>query len=724
MTKRLGYDDVDERLRAELANQGIESLYPPQEDALDAVLRRRNLVLSIPTASGKSLVAYVALVSHFFNGPAKAKGLYIVPLRALATEKYDELRAFSSLGLKVAIATGDLDDEDQRLGQYDVVVATSEKADSLLRHRAAWMNDVQTVVADEVHLLHDPGRGPTLEVLLARLRARNPTAQILALSATIQNANELAEWLGADLVQSTWRPTKLKRGVAYGNRIDFGDDGDHEFQSFSGDAVTDLVLDAHDQGGQALVFVNTRRSAEAVAERLSKALSGRLSTDQKAALDALTKELVDPDEPSMNAKRLAKCVRGGSAFHTAGLTSRQRRLIETAFRARVLRVLSATPTLAAGVNTPARRVVVRDLGRFEVNAGHQPLPVLEVQQMMGRAGRPRFDPYGEAVLLAKTHDDVEMIRESYLSADPEPITSKLGTEPALRVHVLAGVAAGYTTTYESVKQFLDATFYAHQGEAWLIHSQLDYVLDFLEENGFVRRDGESVRATPFGKRTSDLYVDPLSALVIRRAVERAKERKELSAFALLHAISATPDLGSLYLRAKDDWVAQTWAEHGDQLLLYPEDARSQEEFLSFIKTASLLHDWIQEQPLDQIEQKYGVGPGDVRNKVDRAQWLAHATRELARLLDYESSARIRDLPLRLRHGVREEVLPLLELPGVGRVRARALFRHGFTSLGALRKARRDELAAIKGIGPVMADRIIKHVGGTPPHEATLGRYSA
>lgn len=720
----LGFGDVDPRIRAALAEQGVTKLYPPQEAALDYALSGRSLVLSIPTASGKSLVAYLAILQRFLHGPTGTKALYIVPLRALATEKYDDLKAFKAMGLRVGLATGDLDDEDQRLARFDVIVATSEKADSLLRHRAGWMNDVKTVVADEIHLLTDAGRGPTLEVLLARFRARDPPVQILGLSATIKNAKQLAAWLDADLIESQWRPTKLKKGVAYGRAIDFQEDGLRAVGPDTKDAVADLVLDILEEGGQALVFLSTRKSAEAMATKLGRFVKARLNDEDRAKLETLAKTLVDEGEPSLSGRRLAEGVRNGSAFHNAGLGSHQRRAIEAAFRGGLLKVLSATPTLAAGVNTPARRVIIRDIYRYDANLGNQPLPVMEIQQMMGRAGRPRFDPYGEAVLVAKTSDDRETLIQSYLNGEPEPVTSKLGAEPALRVHVLASIASGYTRDVPALEKFLDSTFYAHQGESWLIKAQLQQVLRFLEDNDFLTRSKDRLEPTPFGRRTSDLYIDPLSALVLRTAIERAAARDTVTDYSFLHALASTPEIDPLFLRTKDDWVVEEMAKHEDELLFPHYEARSQEEFMSHVKTASLLHDWIEEVPLEAIEEKYGVGPGDVRNKVDRAEWLAHAARELARLLHFETATALNNLPLRLRQGAKSELLPLIELDGIGRVRARTLHRAGFTGLAALRKARVEDLAHLPGFGPLVAASVKRQVGADEaPREVGLGEFS-
>ena len=200
---------LDPRIVRRLGEEGIAELYPPQESAVKPALEGKNLVLAIPTASGKSLVAYLAILQSVLKG---GKALYIVPLKALASEKFDDLSRFEDLGIKVGASTGDLDEIDTKLDMYDIVVATSEKVDSLLRHRTKWLKNLSVVVADEVHLINDPDRGPTLEVVLVKFRTFNPDAQLIALSATMRNSSELASWLRAELVEGDWRPGPLKAG--------------------------------------------------------------------------------------------------------------------------------------------------------------------------------------------------------------------------------------------------------------------------------------------------------------------------------------------------------------------------------------------------------------------------------------------------------------------------------------------------------------------------------
>ena len=209
---------IPEAVKQLVIQSGIADLYPPQEEAIKAgALEGKNLVLASPTASGKTLVAEFCALKHILEKNGKA--VYLTPLRALASEKFDEFKKYTALAkkdgrrIRVGISTGDFDTADAWLERFDIIITTNEKADSLLRHRAKWMDEISLVVADEVHLLNDADRGPTLEVVLARLMQVNPDIQILALSATINNVDEIAAWLKAQCVTTEWRPVPLKEGV-------------------------------------------------------------------------------------------------------------------------------------------------------------------------------------------------------------------------------------------------------------------------------------------------------------------------------------------------------------------------------------------------------------------------------------------------------------------------------------------------------------------------------
>lgn len=216
-------DDIKDKIPKNLYNSllpDIEEFRPSQEKSIKSgLLERKNLLVCTPTASGKTLIAELAMVKSILED--KGKAIYIVPLKALANEKFKDFKKRYDKYLRVALSIGDLDSVDSYLEGYDLIVCTAEKLDSLIRHHAPWLIKVATVVVDEVHLMNDPGRGPTLEILITMLRQLLENVQIIALSATIGNPEELSEWLNANLVIDNWRPVELKKGVYFQGKLEF-----------------------------------------------------------------------------------------------------------------------------------------------------------------------------------------------------------------------------------------------------------------------------------------------------------------------------------------------------------------------------------------------------------------------------------------------------------------------------------------------------------------------
>jgi len=203
-----------------LEKQNLEKLRPCQEKAIEkGLLQNKNIVICTPTASGKTLCAELAAISNILN--EKGKAIYIVPLKALATEKYKSFQKLYNSIINIGISIGDYDDSDQTLYDKDIIIATAEKMDSLIRHNSNWINNIKTIIIDETHLLNDQSRGPTLEIIITMLRQLLKDVQIIALSATIGNPETLASWLNAELVIDKWRPVKLRQGICIDENIEF-----------------------------------------------------------------------------------------------------------------------------------------------------------------------------------------------------------------------------------------------------------------------------------------------------------------------------------------------------------------------------------------------------------------------------------------------------------------------------------------------------------------------
>ncbi|QAU12412.1 DEAD/DEAH box helicase [Halorubrum sp. BOL3-1] len=622
------------------SERGVRELYPPQRAAVDAgVCDGANVVAAVPTASGKTFVAQLALLTA--DGP----GLYVCPLRALAREKYETFAALP--GVDVGISTGDFDATGEELAGNDVVVATSEKVDSAIRNGASWVDELACVVVDEVHLLGAKRRGPTLEVTLATLRRRNPDLQTVALSATVDNPEAIADWLDAALVESEWRPVELRTGVAVGGDVSFDDTtrtvdvvatedadesgtADPDDEADPTEVTAALVADTVADGGQCLAFVRSRREAVDLAERLAgDGLAGALGIEDAAATAA--DEATDVDG-TLTGQQLAECLRAGVAFHHAGLRSGHRSVVESAFRDRDVACICATPTLAAGVNVPARRVVVRDQRRY-AEGGMEWIPTLEVHQMCGRAGRPGLDPHGEAVLVAAADTRAE-VRERYVEGEPEAVESKLADPGALRTHVLAAVATGFAATETEILDVFEGTFYARETGAGGLADAVAVAVDDLVAAGMVARETGGVEdyrlvATAVGETTSKQYVRPETGERIVAGLRAAAGLSDATTLTAFEVVCDTPDMQDTYLgnaeRADIYRFARSNAAHLTTGMTDPDDF---EGWLESVKTARILDEWTGGVTVEELVERYRIGPGDLDSRVERAEWLLSAAEAL------------------------------------------------------------------------------------------------
>jgi helicase len=744
-------------------------------------------------------------------------------------EKYEDLvEVGRAMGWKVGLGIGDATAEAKNIDDCNILVCTSEKLDSLLRHRSELVTDLTCVVADEFHLMNDSTRGPTLEINLTRLRHIKPDAQIVALSATVGNCQALADWLEADLIQSDWRPVALEYATFHDFHVEprkIQSSGGKEklnelslprrLEGLKSHPVWSVVDDGLNQSSQVLMFVGTRRSAQSEAKNLAKRVKKRLQNEDPERLnqlEALAGKLAGRSQSNL-AEQLAHCLSGGVGFHHAGLTSAQRKDVESAFKSGLLVALTATPTLAAGVNLPARRVLVRDLKRWD-DGMSRPLPVMEVRQMLGRAGRPKYDTRGEAWVYCKGTDGWEVadaVSDRYFFGPIEDITSKLASEPAMRMHLLASIATGGLTHKGMIEHFFSSTFLGSTMPTSQLKERISTMLDWLVEERFIRKcgldehftphwldsevseDGEEAwndslplwatpahstdgvtwnpeppssspqrkqhsahdeprlgfttasslgsvggwvqptaedplnmrfEATVMGERVTQLYLDPLSASImrtgLRRAVRRAvRQNGPVTDFGLLHLAVSTPDFVSLWAKSADlEMNSPTWLKANatdDELLIEPGYA---EAMLGDIKSAWLLEEWTEETTLRDLEGRLDVSPGDVHHRVDLMGWLLAGAQHIVLTDDVFSEdhmgviadlvQQMSTLQQRVRHGCKVDLLQLVNIRHVGRQRARELAALGLRQpqdvLNMSEKTRQDLLAK-RGWGPLLLDKI-------------------
>ncbi|MGH9909004.1 MAG: DEAD/DEAH box helicase [Nitrososphaerales archaeon] len=704
--------DIPNQLKVILNELGYKTLYPPQEEAVkQGLLEGKSLLVTTPTASGKTLIAMLATAKTVLDRNAKV--VYLTPLRALASEKFNEFKIFENMTKKdggkvrVMVSTGDYDLASEGLKDGDIIILTNEKMDSVIRHGAEWIDDVGLFVADEVHLLGDKERGPTLEMMLTKVRMMQSKAQLLALSATVTNADDIASWLGCELISVNWRPTELIEGVYDYGSIKLQDGDVRSVENTGRGASIDLAIDSIKNGGQVLIFAETRKRAVSLAAKASELVKRFLNDEEKRVLEEKAKNLLDGDDTELTLT-LANLVENGVAFHHAGLNPSSRQIVEDSFRSGMTKVLTATPTLAAGVNLPARRVVISSITRYDYEYGASvPISVLEYKQLCGRAGRPKYDTYGEAIIVAP-NANAEEIFEHYVHGRPEPVRSKLVDDRAIRVHLLSTIATLPGIKKEEIDALFSNTLFAKQYRKATINARVDSALDYLDLEEMVKKRGERFVASEFGKRTSLLYIDPATAVEFKRAAIGAKKGVKHT-LGLLHVVTDCTDFyPKLQLRNKDlDEIRRLIDEYKDELLFDLNEYDCSRSLLA-------LYAWTQEYTDKKILELFGVEPGDMYRIVETSDWLLYSFYEVAKLSGREDLLQeIFTLRKRIKYGIKEELIPIISLEGVGRVRARALYSGGFKDIKSIRDARVEKLASVQKIGSALAKKIKEQLKKVP-----------
>ena len=653
------------------------TLNPPQKSVFPIIENSdRNLVISWLTGSGKSLPAELSMLKAVKQGK---KAIYLAPLKSLCSEKFEYFNEHLASGINVTIRYGDYDADDNDLTNYDIIVATYEKMDSLVRHKAKWLGDVGLICIDEAHSIGDKTRGSTLEILITRLMFKCPTARIVCLTAVMQNAKDLADWLDADFNLSTWRAVPLEEGVAYWGGenavIKWKNGEETKLKAYAHDTITSLALETIvEQQAQVLVFCISRKETFETARNLSAFVGNYLTPEEHGQLNMLAEHMGNRD--------LAEYIRNGVGVHNASLNKQQRFLIEEAFRRHVIKALTCTTTLAQGINMPARRLIVVNLKRFNPNAkiGEPKFPRIaksEYSNICGRAGRFGLDTKGESVLVGFEryckfcsalvgfiprfplqcphcrqwlwYDDTVQSLQEYLAQPNEPIKSQLGDEFQMYSHVLSEVSIDQPITIQALGDFFKQTFGARFQNTFY---NADQALQVNMKLGLIYEKNSSLSTSLMGRLVSMTYINPLTY----------------------------GHLNHLLLQPKP-FLMENWITN---IVTAPDFKRGVSDSIDF---TGVLKYWIDETDIEChttnecgscIKAKTGVGPGDVHLATEMAQWIANATHVIAAVNKKEFVKPLSELEVRLKYGVKMELVDLCKQPYVGRVIARKLFDNHIT----------------------------------------------
>jgi helicase len=700
-----------------------ESLYPPQELALSkGVMDGNNVLVTTPTSSGKTLIGLMGMINILKKGK---KVVYLTPLKALASEKFNEFKVIANLScfrnrkINIGISTGDYDSTGSELVNKDVIILTNEKMDSILRHDSNWIYDVGLFIIDEIHLLTERERGPTLEIILTKIKLMPQKPQIIGISATVSNSDEVAEWLTCEPIKSNWRPTELIEGVYNYGKVTMNDGTNYDIDNIgisdnSTTGITSLAMDSITKdGGQSLVFAETRKRTVSLAKKTSEIVAKNLDkTSIKLAQKTGVEILKEGDDTELD-RTLSSTVSKGVGFHHAGLGGKSRQIVEKAFRNGIVKILFATPTLAAGVNLPARRVIISSIFRYDYQyGGNVPMSVLQYKQICGRAGRPAYDKYGEAIIIADSRTNPQDLYNHYVLGVPEPIVSQLMDERALRVHVLGVIASKPKMLKSELLYFFEQTFLSKYQGNQTISFEIESLLTYLEDEKLIIIRNDLLIATKFGKRISLLYIDPKTGIQFKNNLDTYNGNKynisnintkvhESNVINFLYWICDCYDFyPKLTLRQNEmEYFQRLFEKH--RLGSY---GLSSYDYT--LKNLVILLEWIDESSEANLNEKIGVEPGDLHRMVETTYWLLYCLYEIAKLIERKDLLlEINILRLRIRHGVKSELIPLIQLQGIGRIRARSLYKAGITEVAMIENISESKLGSIPKIGVKLARKL-------------------
>jgi replicative superfamily II helicase len=692
----------------------FESFNRMQREALPAILENdENVVVSAPTASGKTALAELAICRTLERG---GTALFLAPLRALTNEKEAEWERFEPMGYSVYVVTGERDLNPRRAERADILVMTPEKADSATRKhdtpRYEFITDVDCCVIDEVHLLDSDRRGAVLEVTISRLR-RLCAPRVVALSATMPNVEDVAEWLDAPPENTfefgdDYRPVPLRATVetyAHGENP-FADKYRRLYRAI------DLAQPHVEDGGQALVFVSSRQDTVRAAEKARDVIAERdIEMGARGDYD------FHVDAGALRNDTLRQSVVDGVGFHHAGLSREDKNAAEKWFKQGKIQLLFSTSTLAWGVNLPARCVVIRDTKLHDPLEGEVDMSPLDVLQMLGRAGRPGYDDAGSAHVVC---DGADAAKYRKLLQEGKEIESRLAGE--LDAHLNAEIALGTVGDVDDVMDWLETTFYYVRANSapddypsgGRLRERVRDTLRSLVDDGFVVTEGETLglEATALGRLASKFYMRLDTAREFADLAERAadEDRPDVDEHDVLHAVAAAGEFDSVSARRDErEAVRAVLGPEGDDL------DPGNRKVLAILRAS-----------MD------GTTPSELKSDAwvirQNALRLLAALRAFLRELGSPAAANLAcRVEARVEHGVGSDAVGLTAVEGVGSGRASKLAAEGLRTPEDLREAGVSGLVEA-GMSEGVAERLLQNARSLPdpifdwgPFPDTIGR---
>lgn len=665
----------------------IKEFNPAQKAVIESgyLEDKSNYIISIPTASGKTVLGILPALKTILNG---GKAIYAAPLLSIQNEKVKEFKAFEEHGIKVG----------KHPSNSDLSVMVFESFDALTRFSWNVLREVDTLIIDEFHMIGEYSRGPTLESAITRAKIINPSLRIIALSATLKNIDEIEQWLDGKTVEHNYRPVPLNKEVL---------DAEMFNTKNKNDVIVKIVEKAIEDNSQALSFVSTRRFTESLATYVAKKIDKKTTKEQKQKFKQVADKLLEVPKkkgslPTTTCLKLAEAAEKGVVFHHAGLFNEQKEIIEDEFRKGNILMITATPSLMYGVNLPSKYVVIRDHTRWTSN-GPASIPVFDYEQMSGRAGRPQYDDVGYSYLVAKTMDEAFDLEARYVNGEIELTNSKLiDNKDAIYKQIIAQIASSLSKNLDDLNDFFGKTLYGFQMKnnpsmsmfaQDSLNWELESALEFLLQNGIIRATPEGLKTTDFGNLIAKSNYAVETAVKIK---EYVSTMEKLNPAEMIYALAETPDLPLISFKGRKskDPVRDKLSECG----LFAVDIGNPEA------TAVSLIEWIDERNEYEIENAYNVYSASTRRSAYETSRLVKFAKNTLEVLGNYSNLKDMDyLSARLYYGVKEDIIPLVVgVKRLGRKRARLLMK---TFGDNLSEASEKELQKVEGIGPKLAGKV-------------------
>lgn len=665
----------------------IKEFNPAQKAVIESgyLEDKSNYIISIPTASGKTVLGILPALKTILNG---GKAVYAAPLLSIQNEKVKEFKAFEEHGIKVG----------KHPSNSDLSIMVFESFDALTRFSWNVLREVDTLIIDEFHMIGEYSRGPTLESAITRAKIINPSLRIIALSATLKNIDEIEQWLDGKTVEHDYRPVPLNKEVL---------DAEMFNTKNKNDVIVKIVEKAIEDNSQALSFVSTRRFTESLATYVAKKIDKKTTKEQKHKFKQVADKLLEVPKkkgslPTTTCLKLAEAAEKGVVFHHAGLFNEQKEIIEDEFRKGNILMITATPSLMYGVNLPSKYVIIRDHTRWTSN-GPASIPVFDYEQMSGRAGRPQYDDVGYSYLVAKTMDEAFDLEARYVNGEIELTNSKLiDNKDAIYKQIIAQIASSLSKNLDDLNDFFGKTLYGFQMKnnpsmsmfaQDSLNWELESALEFLLQNGIIRATPEGLKTTDFGNLIAKSNYAVETAVKIK---EYVSTMEKLNPAEMIYALAETPDLPLISFKGRKskDPVRDKLSECG----LFAVDIGNPEA------TAVSLIEWIDERNEYEIENAYNVYSASTRRSAYEASRLVKFAKNTLEVLGNYSNLKDMDyLSARLYYGVKEDIIPLVVgVKRLGRKRARLLMK---TFGDNLSEASEKDLQKVEGIGPKLAGKV-------------------